>query len=146
VVLEGTLPAEHHIIFHAKNLLGEKIAWAVPCVSTSARRIPGNVFGYLVATVEDGSRLWFVGKRGWSKFAEELDLTTYKVAHEPKFLSENVVLYSLERKPKYVFVFDRTKNALVKKVVAATQQRLADAARFAAQETPAIATTTIPSV
>ena len=122
--LPATLPADHHIIFHAKNLLGEKIAWAVPCVSTSARRIPGNVFGHLVATAEDQTRVWFVGKRGWSKVAEELDLTTYKVAHESKFLSENVVLYSLERKPKYIFVFDRTRSSLVKKVACSIQDRL----------------------
>ena len=126
--LPSQLPAEHHILFHAKNLLGEKVEWAVPCISTTARRIPGNVFGHLVATAEDRGRVWFVGKRGWSRIAEELDLTTYKTAHESKFLSENVVLYSLERKPKYCFVFDRTQNALAKKVVATIQTRIASAA------------------
>jgi hypothetical protein len=135
--LVGQLPAEHHIIFHAKNLLGEKIAWAVPCVSGAAKRIPGNVFGYLVATIEDHGKIWFVGKRGWSKFAEELDLTTYKVVHEPKFLSENVVLYSLERKPKYLFLFDRTQSAIVKQVVANIQERLGQAAALTAREAPA---------
>ena len=125
--LPAQLPADHHIIFHSKNLLGEKIAWAVPCVSTSARRIPGNVFGHLVATAEDQTRVWFVGKQGWTKVAEELDLTTYKVAHESKFLSENVVLYSLERKPKYTFVFDRPRHSLVKKVARSIQERLAPA-------------------
>ena len=125
--LPSQLPADRHIIFHSSNLLGEKIAWAVPCVSTAARRIPGNVFGHLVATAEDRSRVWFVGKRGWRKLAEEVDLTTYKVAHESKFLSENVVLYSLERKPKYCFLFDRTRGALVKKVAASLHDRLATA-------------------
>ena len=123
--LPAQLPADHHIIFHSKNLLGEKIEWAVPCVSVSAKRIPGNVFGHLVATAEDRTRVWFVGKRGWTKVAEELDLTTYKVAHESKFLSENVLLYSLERKPKYTFVFDRTRASLVKKVARSIQDRLA---------------------
>ena len=123
--LPAQLPADHHIIFHSKNLLGEKIEWAVPCVSVSAKRIPGNVFGHLVATAEDRTRVWFVGKRGWAKVAEELDLTTYKVAHESKFLSENVLLYSLERKPKYTFVFDRTRASLVKKVARSIQDRLA---------------------
>ena len=105
--------------------LGEKAEWAVPCISTSARRIPGNVFGHLVATAEDRSRVWFVGKRGWSKIAEEVDLTTYKVAHESKFLSENVVLYSLERKPKYCFLFDRARSSQVKKVARSIHDRLA---------------------
>ena len=123
--LPAQLPAEHHIIFHAKNLLGEKVEWAVPCVSVSAKRIPGNVFGHLVATSQDRDRVWFVGKQGWRRIAEELDLTTYKVVHESKFLSENVVLYSLERKPKYCFVFDRTRGSLVKKVARSIQERLA---------------------
>ena len=125
VELPTRLPADHHIIFHSKNLLGEKIEWAVPCVSVRAKRIPGNVFGHLVATAEDHNRVWFVGKQGWRKIAEEVDLTTYKVAHESKFLSENVLLYSLERKPKYTFVFDRTRSALVKKVARSIQDRLA---------------------
>jgi hypothetical protein len=128
ITLAGSLPPEHHIIFHAKNLLGEKIAWAVPCVSTAARRIPANVFGYLVATVEDRGKIWFVGKRGWRKIAEELDLATYKTAHESKLLSENLVLYSLERKPKYGFVFDRSKHGLVKAVAAEVQTRISSAA------------------
>ena len=134
VELPTQLPADHHIIFHSKNLLGEKVEWAVPCVSVSARRIPGNVFGHLVATSEDPAHVWFVGKRGWRKVAEEIDLTTYKVAHESKFLSENVVLYSLERKPKYCFIFDRSRGALVKKITQAIQGRLA---------APAVETATI---
>ena len=131
IELPAQLSAEHHIIFHSKNLLGEKIEWAVPCVSVSARRIPGNVFGHLVATAEDHTRVWFVGKRGWRKIAEEVDLTTYKVAHESKFLSENVILYSLERKPKYCFLFDRTRGSLVKKVTRSIQDRLAPAPALA---------------
>ena len=128
VKLEAPLPADLHIVFHDANLLGEKIAWAVPCVSTAAKRIPGNVFGWLVATAEDSTSLWFVAKRRWHSLAEEIDLATYKVAHEPKFLSENLVLYSLERKPKYLFVFHRAQTALVKHLATMLQTRLASAA------------------
>lgn len=125
VKLDAPLPADIHVAFHSANLLGEKVAWAVPCVSSAAKRVPGNVFGHLVATVDDPASLWFVAKRRWRPLAEELDLKTYKVAHEPKFLSENLVLYSLERKPKYVFVFNRAQAAVVKQVAATLQQRLA---------------------
>ena len=127
VKLDAPLPADIHVAFHDAKLLGEKVAWAVPCVSTAAKRVPGNVFGYLIATAEDPTSLWFVAKRRWSPVAEELDLKTYKVAHEPKFLSENLVLYSLERKPKYVFVFHRAEAAVVKQLTATLQQRLATA-------------------
>jgi hypothetical protein len=123
--LDAPLPADVHMVFHNANLLGEKIAWAVPCVSSAAKRIPGNVFGWLVATENDPATVWFVAKRRFRQLAEEIDLATYKVAHEPKFLGENLVLYSLERKPKYLFVFHRGQTALVKHVAATLQQRLA---------------------
>lgn len=123
--LDAQLPADLDVIFHKANLLGEKIVWAVPCVSTAARRIPGNVFGHLVATAEDPGKLWFIAKRGWRRIAEELDLATYKAVHEAKFVSENLVLYSLEKKPKYVFIFDRTQSNIVRAVAASLQERIA---------------------
>lgn len=125
------LPPDLDVVFHHANLLGEKIVWAVPCVSTTARRIPGNVFGHLVATAEEPGKVWFVGKRSWRKIAEELDLATYKVVHEPKFVSENLVLYSLEKKPKYTFVFDRTQSAAVKAIAVSLQERIARATQQA---------------
>jgi len=126
--LTASLPSDLHVIFHAANLLGEKIAWAVPCISGGARKIPANLHGFLVTTVEDPAKVWFVAKRGWRHIAEELDLATYKVVHEPKMLSDNLVLYSLEKNPKFLFLFDRTQGPLVEKVAAALQQRIASAA------------------
>jgi hypothetical protein len=122
--LPKTLPHELDIAFHTVNLEGDRIAWAVPCISTSARNIPGNLFGYLVATETHTGRVAFVAKRRWSQVAEEISLDRYKVAHEPKFLSENVVLYSLEKKPKYVFIFARSQRAVVKALVASLQERI----------------------
>jgi hypothetical protein len=134
--LTSHLPPDLDVIFHRANLLGEKIVWAVPCISTAARRIPGNLFGYLLATAEEPGKVWFVARRGWRKMAEELDVATYKVVHEPKFVSENLVLYSLEKKPKYVFVFDRTQTALVKAVAAALQERISRVAESTAASPP----------
>lgn len=122
--LSAKLPPNLHQIFHTANLLGEKIVWAVPCVSGGARRIPANLFGYLVATAEDSQKVWFVARRRWRKVAEEIDLTNYQVAHEPKFLSENLVLYSLEKKPKYLFIFDRTQHGAVRSVASSIEERL----------------------
>lgn len=127
-VLPVTLPAEHDMIFSRLNLLGEKVEWAVPCASAAAPRIPGNLFGHLIATAEEPRKLCFVAKNGWGKVAETIDLEGYKASQEPKFLSENLVLYSLDKKPKYVFIFDRTKSAIVKNIVASLQQRLAEQA------------------
>ena len=123
--LPKTLPHELDIAFHTVNLERDAIAWAVPCVSVATRNIPGNLFGYLIATQRHTGRLAFVAKRRWSQVAEEISLDRYKIAHEPKFLSENVVIYSLEKKPKYVFLFPRSQRAVVKALVASLQERMA---------------------
>ncbi len=122
--LPKTLPHELEIACHSANLLGEKIVWAVPCVCASARSLPANLFGYLIATEGDPSRLAFVARRRWSKAAQQFDLSTYKLAHEPKFLSENLVLYSLEKKPKFVFLFARSQRPVVKAVAVSLRGRL----------------------
>lgn len=120
------LPPALHVPFHTANLLGEKIAWAVPCVSGAARRISGNLFGYLVSTKEDPTTLWFVANRRWRSLVVELDLRTYKAVHESKILSENLTFYSLEKKPRYTFVFDRSKTAIVKRIASEMTQTLAN--------------------
>ena len=122
--LPATLPHELEIALTSVNPEREPLAWAVPCLSTSARNIPGNCFGYLAATKDPAPRLFFLAKRRFRPVAIVLDLATYKVAHEPKFLSENVVLYSLEKKPKYVFAFARSQRPLVKGIATSLRMRL----------------------
>jgi hypothetical protein len=134
--LPTQLPHELDIAFFSVNLERDPVAWAIPCISTSARGVPGNLFGHLVATTRLAPKLAFVAKRGWRHVAIELELDTYKVAHEPKFLSENVVLYSLEKKPKYIFLFPRSQRAVVKALVASVQERLTPAPTELAAEAP----------
>jgi len=123
--LGKNLPHELDIAFFSVNLERDPIAWVVRCVSTSSRGLTGNLFGYLVATERPGPKVAFIAKRGWKHAATEIDFTGYKVAHEPKFLSENVVLYHLEKKPKYIFLFPRSERAIAKAVVANIEERLA---------------------
>lgn len=122
--LPKTLPHELDVAHFSVNLERDPIAWAVPCISTSTRNIPGNLFGYLVATEGAAPKVAFVARRRFSQVAEELDLATYKLAHEPKFLSENIVLYSLEKKPKYIFVFARSQRPQVQALAASLQGHL----------------------
>lgn len=110
------LPPALHVPFHSANLLGEHITWSVPCISAGSKGIPANLSGYLVATKEDPHTLWFVARRRWRALVTELDLRTYKSVHEGKMLSDNLVFYSLEKKPKYEFVFDRSKGALARRL------------------------------
>ena len=143
--LSATLPADHDILFSRHNLLGEKIEWAVPCISTAARRIPGNLFGYLVATVDEPHALTFVAKNGWGKVTETLDLEGYKASQESKFLSENLVIYSVEKKPKFTFLFDRTKRATVQKITESLQRRLASQPAISSDPAPKLEEATLES-
>ena len=123
--LSADLPHEFDIAFFSVNLERDPIAWVAPCISTSSRGLSGNLSGYLIATTRPGPKLAFVAKRGWNHTALELDLTGYKVAHEPKFLSENIVLYSLEKKSKYIFLFARSQRVVAKAVFTSIEERFA---------------------
>jgi hypothetical protein len=122
--LSKTLPESLDIAFSTVNLELDSIAWSVRCISNSSRGIPGNLFGYLLTTERPGPKIIFVAKRGWKDIAAELDLTGYKAALEPRFLSEDVVLHHPEKKPKYVFSFPRGERAIAKTVTASLEERL----------------------
>ena len=108
------LPSRLAPIFTKQNLLGETIAWAVPCVSGRGRRIPANLFGALIATNEEPHKLVFVGRKNWKPFCQAIDLEGTTIAREPQFLSENLVIVPAEgRGPKYSFLFTRSRATLV---------------------------------
>ncbi len=122
--LPKALTHDQDIAFHSANLERHPVAWAVPCISTSTRGIPGNLFGMLIATENQAGDIVFCAPRGWSRTVAPIALDRYKVAHEAGFLSENVILYSLEKKPKYTFVFARSQRSVVKALVVSLQERL----------------------
>ncbi|MDB6154903.1 MAG: hypothetical protein JWL90_3356 [Chthoniobacteraceae bacterium] len=123
--LGTNLPPDLHILFHNHNLLGETIVWAAHCVCRSAKGIPANVFGYLIATAEEPGKIWFVSRGRFRKLAVCLDLAHYKISQEPKFLSEYLIFYNLEKKTKLLFVFDRTQSSVAGAVTASLRERLA---------------------
>lgn len=124
--LSIALPAKLAGIFSGHNLLGETIAWAVPCISGRGRRIPANIFGALVATNEEPLKVTFVGRKGARKICETIDLDGLAVAREPKFLSENLVLYSPHAKgTRYFFQFSRPRAGIVEEMVRYLNERLA---------------------
>jgi hypothetical protein len=119
------LPSRLAPIFSKQNLLGETIAWAVPCLSGRGRRIPGNVFGALVATNEEPHKIVFVGRRNWKPFSQTIDLEGSTIAREPQFLSENLVIVSSEgRGPKYSFLFTRSRGPLVELIAKDLREKL----------------------
>lgn len=119
------LPARLAPIFSKQNLLGETIAWAVPCISGRGRRIAANLFGALVATNEEPHKVVFVGRKNWKPFYQAIDLEGTTVAREPQFLSENLVIVPSEgRGPKYSFLFTRSRAALVELIVEDLRDKL----------------------
>lgn len=135
--LSAALPPDHDLIFTRVNLTGEKIEWVARCISTASRRIPANYSGYLVATVEEPRKLWFVAKSGWGRIAELIDLEGCTISRESKFLTENLLIHHPDGKHKSVFLFDRTRKALVGSLVASLERRLGAQAPVAVQaETP----------
>ena len=129
------LPSRLAPIFSKQNLLGETIAWAVPCISGRGRRIPANLFGALVATNEEPHKVVFVAQKNWKPFCQTIDLEDSTISREPQYLSENLVIVPSEgRGPKYSFVFTRTRGALVELIAEDLRQKLS---------MPAVATETV---
>lgn len=115
--LPVTLPARLAPVFDHENVLKETIAWAVPCLSARSRRIPGSLFGALVATNEEPRKIFFVARKNGRPFAQTIELGGATVAHEPRFLSENLTFLAGGKGAKYSFIFPRSDAALVEKIV-----------------------------
>src|SRR5947199_2988654 len=93
-------------VFSQENILGETIAWAAPCVSGRGRRIPANLFGALVATNEDPHKMIFVARKNSRPFAKAIELDGSMIAHEPRFLSENLIIFpKVGKGARYSFAF-----------------------------------------
>src|SRR5437764_1367081 len=111
--------------FAKQNLLGETIAWAVPCLSGRGRRIPANLFGALIATNEEPHKIVFVGRKNWKAFCQTIDLEGSTIARDPQFLSENLVIVPSEgRGPKYSFLFTRSRGPLVELIAEDLRHKL----------------------
>ena len=122
-----TLPARFASVFSRQNVLGETIAWTAPCISGRGRRIPANLFGALIATNEEPRRILFVARKSGRLFAQTIELDGSMVAHEPKFLSENlIILPAADKGPKYLFVFPRSQAVVVEHIVVYLRERLTE--------------------
>lgn len=118
VKLPLTLSTRLEAVFSRQNVLGETIAWAVSCISGRGHRIPSNLFGALVATNEEPRKLFFVARKSGRPFAKTIELDGSMVAHEPKFLSENLIIFpKVGKGAKYSFIFPRSQADLVEKIV-----------------------------
>lgn len=138
VVLAKELPADADRLLRQETLGGETVAWAVPCLTGPSKQLPANARGWLVATEESPHKLIFVGRRGWRRITRTLDLAGLHAARQPRFLSEDLRLQADgEKKPRHVFVFDRSRARLVQDLVGLLNPRLSSV--DVPDETPALA-------
>lgn len=113
-----TVPSRLADVFNRENILGGTTAWAVPCISGRGRRIPANLFGALVSMNEEPRKLLFVARKNGRAFAQTIELDGMMIAHEPKFLSENLIIVpSVGKGPRYLFIFPRSRSADVEQIV-----------------------------
>jgi hypothetical protein len=118
VKLPVALPARLASVFSRENVLRETIAWAIPCISGRGSRMPANLFGALVATNEEPGKLLFVARKSGRPFAKTIELDDSMIAHEPKFLSENLIIFpKVGKGARYSFIFPRSNAALVEVIV-----------------------------
>ncbi|MEP6974211.1 MAG: DUF4126 domain-containing protein [Spartobacteria bacterium] len=115
--LPTTLPSRYASVFKKENLLGETVAWAVPCVAKRVRGVPANSSGVLIATCEDPGKLTFVARKSWGRRALTINLEGNIASREPKFLSENLVIAPDGKGPGSIFLFERGTGARVQQIV-----------------------------
>ncbi len=118
VVLAKELPAAEERLLREETLSTDGIAWAAPCLTGPSKELPANARGWLAAPAGTPGKLVFVGRRGWRRIARTLDLAGLHATREPRFLSEDLCLRADgEKRPRHVFVFDRSRARLVKDLV-----------------------------
>jgi Domain of unknown function (DUF4126) len=125
VKLPIVLPGDLAEIFSKQTVFGETTAWAVPCISGRAGKIPANLFGALVAMNEEPHKLLFIARKGRRPFIRAIDLDGTTVAREPKFLSENLIIALTSGKGgRYLFLFPRSSANEVEQIVEFLRERL----------------------
>jgi len=98
-----------------------------PDVTWSARVLVGtcrkfrhftpHTFGRLIADGNSAGKLHFVGKRLWRTYHCSFSLKGLEVTQEPRFLSEDIVIYNREGQQRLTFRLPSGRRALANKVV-----------------------------
>ncbi len=119
------LPPDPDLLFARLNPAGDPVAWVAPCLTGSSKGgLPGAFRGHLLALQSQPDKLGFVGRRGWRKRAETIDLAGCQVSHTSHFLSEDLIVQNNAKGTRQVFVFDRSQAALVGKLADSIRARL----------------------
>jgi Domain of unknown function (DUF4126) len=114
--LPRQLSADHDMLVGDAIGHDATVVWAVETLASRPRRIPGlqnNRFGLLVATHESPGTLVFLAKKLFRATAVPLRLDGCHVTTEPRFLSENLVIYHKRYRRRAVFRFAKAEAPIV---------------------------------
>ncbi|HWL52980.1 MAG TPA: DUF4126 domain-containing protein [Chthoniobacteraceae bacterium] len=127
--LPTALPADADMLLHSLKNKSDPhefaVEWALPCITAGSKKLRANLSGHLVSLRDEPDRLHFVSKGWLGSTAQTLLLNGSKTAHESRFLSENLVLYTVGDRKKEVFYFERPLRQQVSRIAARLQERLA---------------------
>ena len=83
--LATILPADCDLLFHKLNLLGEKIEWTAPCISTASRQDSGELLRLPRRSFEEPQKLYFVAHGGWRKSRRRSTSKAQSFRRNPSF-------------------------------------------------------------
>ena len=106
--LNNKLPSRYDMVFRRLSNTTSPLAWAAFCVSGKGKRIESNLFGYLAATEEDSSKVYFIRRRWLGRASRMFEIEDFDVSVEPRFLYDELNLYSPGKNQRYTFKFDRS--------------------------------------
>jgi hypothetical protein len=132
--LPAKLPSRYDTLFRRLTGSSTTVAWAVPCVSGKGKYLEPNRFGYLVASNDAFSKVWFITKSLIGSASKMLEIEQFKVSLERRLLFEELRLYSLGKNSRFSFRFDRSSAGLAAKVAADLANRLEHARPLALSE------------
>ena len=127
VELLANLPGPYEHWFHKLVEPRQTVRWAVPCITGKGRLIPRDQFGYLTATEEQLSQVFFIVK-GWFASAKLFEIDDFEPTLRQRFLYDEIVLFTPGKNDRYSFRFDRTQAGLAPLVLEDLKRRL-DASR-----------------
>jgi hypothetical protein len=121
--LENKLPSRYDMIFRRLSNTPSPLAWAALCVSGKGKRIESNRFGYLAATEQEASKVYFI-RHGWFGRASRIfEIEDFDVSVEPRFLYDELNLYSPGKNQRYSFKFDRSRPGIATRIAEDLQHR-----------------------
>ncbi len=96
------------------------IIWSAKVLVGNCRKFKGftpNSFGRLIADANSDGVLHFVGRRMWRNYYATVSIDGLEITQEPRFFSEDIVIYDRAGKRKLTFRLPPGQQALANKVV-----------------------------